>query len=253
MELTAEYLWLNPPFPPPPPKKKACDHKKKKTNCILLLEAVDWKVCFLSQAFWILLWLFRSYKEYSRSDTRDISTSLKVLPWWTSFDYSIWYCLILLQISRKKKIKNFQEHIDSNFSKQLPSFQRTFAWNREQVCISANGRFWSEVKWWVTNIVTKKIQIYNYFLPKFNTNYWVNEREVVSHFILRPVLYPGSHLLQISLKALFKYWKFHFPQLRAEWKKIVYTKWSPVTEEKSDFLCKHLVNVRQTITVSRAD
>ena len=31
-----------------------------------------------------------------------------------------------------------------------------------------NGRFWSEVKW-VTKIVTKKIQIYNDFLPKFNT------------------------------------------------------------------------------------
>ena len=39
----------------------------------------------------------------------------------------------------------------------------------------------------------------------FAGNYWANEREVVSHFILRPVLNPGSHLLQISLKALFKY------------------------------------------------
>ena len=71
---------------------------------------------------------------------------------------------------------------------------------------------------------------------------------------LFPILFSGGcHLLQISLKALFKYWKFHFPQLRAEWKKIMYTKWSPVTEEKSDFLCRNLLNVRQTITVSRAE
>ena len=34
------------------------------------------------------------------------------------FDYNDWYCLILQEISRIKKAKNFQERTDSNFSKQ---------------------------------------------------------------------------------------------------------------------------------------
>ena len=44
------------------------------------------------------------------------------------FDYSDWYCLILHEISRKK-IENFHERTDLHFSKQKPSFQRTFVWN----------------------------------------------------------------------------------------------------------------------------
>lgn len=45
------------------------------------------------------------------------------------FDYNDWYCLILHEISRRKKVKNFQERNDSNFSKQ--SKQSTF-WAKKQ-------------------------------------------------------------------------------------------------------------------------
>ena len=38
------------------------------------------------------------------------------------FGYNNWYPLILHEISRKKKIKNSQEHTNSNFSKQLSFF-----------------------------------------------------------------------------------------------------------------------------------
>ena len=94
------------PFPPPPlPKKKLVITKKTE------------RVCFQLQAFWISLRLYRSYKENSWGDTRDISTSLRMLPWWTSL-ITITDTVSSYTKFPEKKIKNFQEQIDSNFSKQ---------------------------------------------------------------------------------------------------------------------------------------
>ena len=50
---------------------------------------------------------------------------------------------------------------------------------REQVCMSANGRFWSEIKRSIAKIVTKKIKIFHDYLPKFNT-----KNSIWSQFIL---------------------------------------------------------------------
>ena len=53
-------------------------------------------------------------------------------------------------ISSQKKILSFQEQLLTQIllTNYYMSFQRTFYVKlREQACIPANGRFWSELKW----------------------------------------------------------------------------------------------------------
>ena len=133
------------------------------------------------------------------------------------------YCLLIYQISSKKqkqKPKSFcvSENILTQISVTINhmSSQRTFFVTIiQQVCMSANEIFWSEIKRWDKQLLHRRL-IFNDCLPKFNTEnfiWWVNKKETVFHITLRRVLYRGSHVLQILLKAVITQRQYLLPEL----------------------------------------
>lgn len=87
--------------------------------------------------------------------------------------------LSLHNISRKERFwvsknKKTQILVTSNHM----SFERTFVKLKEQVCMSANRRFWLEIKWSVKQLLHRKL-IFNDNLLKLNT-----KNSIWSQFIL---------------------------------------------------------------------
>ena len=123
---------------------------------VLFLLTACWKCLVLCDVgwltpFWIFLWLFGSLRETSNT--------------WRSFKFLSGHFypykqvlskkkkpLVLSyytvnQVSWKNKIVSLREHTDySSVTSNHTSFKRTFCVKlKQQVCKSANGRFWLEI------------------------------------------------------------------------------------------------------------
>ena len=78
---------------------------------------------------------------------------------------------------KKKDILSFQQQSDSNFGKHLPYILFFFVKLREQACMSGNGKFWSGIKQWVKQLLSRT-KIFNDHLWTF----W-HQHSVLSQFI----------------------------------------------------------------------
>ena len=107
-----------------------------------------------------------------------------------------------------KKVLSFQQHSDSNFGNQsFQSFQRTFCVKlMEQACMSANERFWSEIKRSIKQLLSRG-RIFNDHLRNFNTenSVWIQFILYGSNKITREI-FSGECFTEVAT-FLKSYWK----------------------------------------------